>query len=147
MPHQVALTRPKAGKKLHNRIPSHEQSNVHKICYTSWRGLQLRSERHKGVHQQLDDSVEKEKDKWIQILKRILDVVLFCGQRGLAFRRESLKIGDPKNGNFLGIIEVLSHWDPILNDHVTKVKKSQEKKERLQVGIHYLSPETQNEFI
>ena len=46
---------------------------------------------------------------------------------------------------FLGLIELLSHWDPILKEHVLKVEESQQNGERLQV--HYLSIESQNEFI
>ena len=40
---------------------------------------------------------------------------------------------------------MLSHWDPILKVHVLKVEESQKKGIRLQV--HYLSNESQNEFI
>ena len=49
------------------------------------------------------------------------------------------------NGNLLGLIELLSHWDPILKEHVLKVEELQKNGERLQV--HYLSNESQNEFI
>ena len=67
------------------------------------------------------------------------------GERGIVLRVESQKIGDQNNGNFLGLIELLSHWDPILHEHVDKVRESQEKYTRLQV--HYLSADSQNEFI
>ena len=67
------------------------------------------------------------------------------GERGLAFRGENQRIGDPHNGNFLGILELLSHYDPILKEHLEKVKASQESQKRLQV--HYLSLDIQNEFI
>ena len=42
-------------------------------------------------------------DKWKQILHRILDVALFLGERGLAFRGKSQLVDDPTNGNFLGV--------------------------------------------
>ena len=42
-------------------------------------------------------------------------------------------------------MELISHYDPILEEHLNKVKTSQNSKCRLQV--HYLSPESQNEFI
>ena len=42
-------------------------------------------------------------------------------------------------------IELLSHWDPILKEHVLKIEGLQKKAERLQV--HYLSDESRNEFI
>ena len=71
--------------------------------------------------------------------------MIFCGQRSLSFLGTSKKIGDHDNGNFLGIIEVLSHWDLLLKSHVDKVKMAQDIGERLQA--HYLSPDSQNEFI
>ena len=49
-------------------------------------------------------------------------------------------IRDSNNGNFLGLIELLSRWDPILQEHVQNVKAHQGKGERLQVK--YLSPES-----
>jgi len=61
------------------------------------------------------------------LLQRILDVVMFLGERGLAFRGDSEKIGDTHNGNFLGIVELLARYDPLLQEHVGKVKSAQEK--------------------
>ena len=65
------------------------------------------------------------KKKWRDLLKRILDVILFLGQRGLALKGDSNLIGDPSNGNFLGILELLSHYDSTLKEHIEHVRKSQ----------------------
>ena len=78
--------------------------------------------------------------KWCNVLKRVFDVVLFLGKRGWAFSGSSRWIGDPNSGNFLDLTNLLSRWDPILQEHEQKVKEYQEKGERLQV--HYLSPES-----
>lgn len=68
------------------------------------------------------------------MLKRVIDVILFMGERGLAFCGSSQKIGC---GNFLGIIELLSHYDPLLREHVTKVPESKKIGKRL--SAHYIS--------
>ena len=47
--------------------------------------------------------------------------------------------------NFLGIIELISHYIPVLREHVTKVHESQKEGKRIQA--HYLSKDSQNEFI
>ena len=52
---------------------------------------------------------------------RILQVVLFLGERGLAFRGDSQRTGDPNNGNFLGILELIGQYDKILGGHLSKV--------------------------
>ena len=70
------------------------------------------------------------------LLTKILNVIVFLGERGLAFRGTSQRIGDVHNGNFLGLLELLANYDPLLQEHVIKVKLSQQRNERLQA--HYL---------
>ena len=72
-------------------------------------------------------------------------MTLFLGERGLAFRGKSQLVGDPKNGNFLGVLELIGRYNPVIGNHLGKVKESQTTHERLQV--HYLSANSQNEFI
>ena len=78
-------------------------------------------------------------------MKIIIDATLFIEERGLAFQSSSQRFGDSNNGNFFGLMELLSHRDPILKGHVLKAEVSQKMGERLQV--HYLSNVSQNEFI
>ena len=70
---------------------------------------------------QLNRSIENETAIWKALLHRILQVVLFLGERGLAFRGDSQRTGDPNNGNFLGILELIGQYDKILGDHLSKV--------------------------
>ena len=132
-------------RKLCDIIPEHERSNNHKHNYLSWRGYELRLKSSRCIEDSLSAQIEAEESKWYKILQRLIDIILFLGERGLAFRGSTYLIGSPQNGNFLGLIELLSHWDPILEDHVEKVKESQQKNERLQV--HYLSADSQNELM
>lgn len=67
---------------------------------------------------------------------------LFLASRNLPFRRTTDNLGDVRNGNFLGTLELLAHYDPLLSDHLQKV--SEKTGARM---THYLSPESQNEFI
>ena len=48
-------------------------------------------------------------------------------------------------GLFLGVLEVIASYDSTLKGHLDKVRLSQEDNTRQQV--HYLSPQSQNEFI
>lgn len=132
-------------KKLHDRITPHENSVNHKMCYVEWRCLESRIDSKTTVDMLLCDNIKNEADRWRQILRRILDVVIFLGERGLSFRGDSHLVGNPHNGNFLGILELLSNYDPLLKEHMSKVRESQSTHSRMQV--HYLSPDSQNEFI
>lgn len=132
-------------KKLYDKLPSHENNKEHIQCYLKWREFEIRIRNDCSIDQLVCEQIAYEISKWREILTRILDTILFLGERGLALRGESHIIGKPNNGNFLGILELISHYDPILRAHLDKVKISQELHQRLQV--HYLSPDIQNEFI
>ena len=93
----------------------------------------------------MDKEIAAKVKYWRDLLKRILAVAIFLGERGLAFRGSSNKIDDNNNGNFLGIIQLLAQFDPVLEEHVSKVKQSQKTGQRFQA--HYLSADSQNDFI
>ena len=126
-------------------VPMHDKSIIQRENYIRWREAELYQSSVASIDMQLNESIKSEKLKWREILKRIIDNILFLGERGLAFRGSTQKIGHPDNGNFLGIIELLANYDPVLREYVTKVAKSQKKKKRL--VVHYLSSDSQNEFI
>ena len=108
-------------KKLYDRIPEHQESISHN------KNLCCLEEFPKGygcsatISVQLNRSIENETAIWKALLHRILQVVLFLGERGLAFRGDSQRTGDPNNGNFLGILELIGQYDKILGDHLSKV--------------------------
>nr|XP_022907776.1 uncharacterized protein LOC111419224 [Onthophagus taurus] len=122
-------------KKLYDRIPVHESSNIHKANYVEWRQLESNLATNRTAGSLLAKQIQDEKQNWKDLLRRFLDVTLFLTERGLAFRGDSHEIGNPR----------ISHYDPLLAVHLEKVKRSQEKNYRLQV--HYLSADIQNEFI
>lgn len=105
----------------------------------------MRLNKASDIRSQIDQEVAGRTKYWKDLFQRLLSVTLFLAERGLPFRGESSKIGDPNNGNFLGVIELLSKYDPVLQEHVSKVKESQAEGKRLQA--HYLSWQSQNDFI
>ena len=65
----------------------------------------------------------------------------FCAERGLAFRGDNEIIGSPHNGNFLGILELISEYDPFLREHI------QSKGSRGKGNVSYLSSTIVEELI
>ena len=57
---------------------------------------------------------------WAQVLLRIVDVLKLLCQRGLSIRGKDSVIGSAQNGNYLGILELLSKYDPFLKNHIAK---------------------------
>ena len=111
----------------------------------AWWELERRLSSSQGIDHLMSSTLKSEVDKWQDLLHRLFDVTLFLGERGLAFQGDSSKIGDPHNGNFLSLLELLANYDSTMRHHLDKVKESQDRQERLQV--HYLSWFSQNEFI
>lgn len=75
--------------KLYTRIPEHENSRNHKLCYMDWRALKTNLSAHSTVNQLLERQLHDESEKLNKLLERLLDVILFISERGLAFRGDS----------------------------------------------------------
>ena len=90
----------------------HENSNAHNrnsvmssICLARKNG---RIDTH------LEIRFENEGSYWRKILQRVVAIVKFLSQRGLAIREHNEVYGSNNNGNFLGIIELLAQLDPFI---------------------------------
>ena len=118
----------KGWRKLKDRIPGHGNSNPHKENYIAWIQAMEADLSASSIENYFTPNL---------MLSHILNVILFLSERGLAFRRTSERIGDIHDGISLGIFEFLSKYDPILADHVERVRNTQENNIRFQV--HCLS--------
>ena len=54
------------------------------------------------------------------VLKRAVSVIKFIAERGLAFRGDTELFGSSRNGNFLGILELISQYDDFFARHIGK---------------------------
>lgn len=125
---------------LNPYIPDHEKSKSHLNNFISWKELEKRIHMGVTIDCEFEKSIEKEKEKWRNILRIIIDVILFCSKNNLALRGTTEKIGDLNSGIFLQLIELISHYSPILAQHVQEVKQSN-------FSTSYFSPSIQNEII
>lgn len=75
-----------------------------------------------------------------KVLVRIVSIVKFLAKRNLAFRGTNSRLYENGNGNFLGLIELLAEFDPIVQDHVQRITNDD-------MHFHYLGNKIQNELI
>ena len=129
--HCIALSWRENGEKVKENCWCLVLPKKHCIAL-SWRELQTRLQMHPGVGVMVEERFLSEIVQWEKLLCRIIDLTIFLGERGLAFCCSSLRIGDVHNGNFLGILELLAHYDQLLQKHISKVKTSKQTGERLQ---------------
>lgn len=74
------------------------------------------------IDQKLTEQAEDEAKTYGEILRRLISVIVFISERGLAFRGENETFGSPKNGYYLGILELIAKYDHFLNDHIKKME-------------------------
>lgn len=132
-------------QRLHYKIPEHEYSISHAQCYVQWCQMKVSLTSQSNVDGLLMQINKSRTEQRKQVFRWILDVTLFLGETGLAFRGDTHLVGDSGNGNFLWILDLIGRYNSIMRDHLTKVKNSRRAHQRLQA--HYLSADSQNEFI
>ncbi|XP_013776349.1 uncharacterized protein LOC106461103 [Limulus polyphemus] len=130
--------------KTHERISVHENAKNHQEYFTQWNEMERNVAENRGViDAELQSQIEKKKQKWRDILTRILHCIKFFATQNLALRghRESLQPDDDSNmGNFIGLLKLLAIFDPVMTGHPTRVESHPG-------STSYLSPGVQDEFI
>jgi len=124
---------------LSKTLQHHETSGYHINAYLLWNELASRLRLGKTIDRTLQRAIDAEKAHWRSVLMRVIDCILFLAERNLPLRGKNAKLGDPKNGNFLGVLEVIARYDVTLAEHLRKVASKE--------TTGYLSWCTQNEFL
>jgi hypothetical protein len=125
-------------KHASERISQHENSNNHLEAITILAKLGMTQGR---IDQALVREEAEQAQYWRKVLMRVVSTIKFIAERGLAFRGDDELIGSPRNGNFLGNLELLTEYDPFLSAHL---------KETANKGsghVNYLSSTICNELI
>ncbi|XP_066354822.1 uncharacterized protein [Miscanthus floridulus] len=107
---------------------------------TAWYELRNKLQTDQTIDKAAQRQLEKEKDHWRKVLFRIVGIVKFLAKHNLAFRGSNSKLYDDSNGNFLGLVEMLAEFDPVIQEHVRRITNDE-------THVHYLGPRIQNELI
>lgn len=103
--------------KSKERLDQHEKSNDHLDNLQVYTSRILKIGR---IDIELQKQISTEKGYWIKVLQRIISAIKFLATRELAFRGTHERIGEKHNGNYLGLLELISEYDPFLKDHINK---------------------------
>lgn len=118
--------------KLNPKVDDHQKSPEHKKNFDSWKKLTMSLNASNTIDKELQKQIEVEKQRWRDILTRILDALLFLAKQNLGIRAHR------EGGNFIELLKLISKYDPVMREHFVAIRDS---------NISYLSPEIQNEFI
>ncbi|MFS7941976.1 putative transcription factor and/or regulators TTF-type(Zn) family [Helianthus anomalus] len=122
------------------RLKEHEVGLEHFKNMNEWFELRQRLKCKETIDKGAYEHFRKEKDYWKQVILRIIALVKFLAKYGLAFRGSNEKLYQKGNGNFLGLVEMLEEFDPIMKEHVRRVLNEE-------CHVHFLSHNIQNELI
>ncbi|KFM73429.1 Zinc finger MYM-type protein 1, partial [Stegodyphus mimosarum] len=129
--------------KKPEKVTAHENSQRHRNSFTTWKEMERGLMKKESlIDAQLQNQIATEKEKWRQILKRMLCCILHLAKQNMALRghRESITESERNAGNLIELLKLIAEFDPIMKGHVSYVQQNPG-------STTYLSPEIQNEFI
>jgi len=127
-------------KHVDKRIEEHGVSVDHTKNMNQWFEMRKRLERNETIDKVVFEHFKKERDYWKEIICRLISLVKFLTKHGLAFRGSNEKLYQKSNEIFLGLIEVLEEFDPVMREHMRRIMN-------IELHIHYIGHKTQNELI
>ena len=98
-------------------ISDHETMATHRNATLT---LRKRGKTDTNIDAHLDEQCISERQYAKAVLHRIFATIRFLAERGLPFRGHDQDIGSPSNGHFLGTLELLAKFDPLLDHHIHK---------------------------
>lgn len=104
-------------KNAHAKLKEHENSICHR---NSMMALKSRGQVTGQIDKELIQQMEAETAYWRKVLLRVVTVVRTLAARGLPFRGHIEKFGNPHNGNYMMLLEMIANYDDFLASHIAQ---------------------------
>lgn len=125
---------------LSESIKSHENSCAHIKNYQCWLEAESRLKGQTSIDKLEQIVIKKESERWCEVLNRLMNIILYLTENNSAFRGSSDKLYTDNNGKYLGLIELIAKFDPVMRDHVDRIL-------RKEIKDHYCGKNIANELI
>ncbi|XP_065678240.1 uncharacterized protein LOC136093203 [Hydra vulgaris] len=129
-------------KNLIRALTMHEKSVNHRNAFRAWKELDIRLKQKKTIDAKYQRIMDMELQHWREVIKRIMSIIKLLASQCLAFRGSTEHLFQPNNGNFLKLVELLSEFDPVMEEHIRRIQRESDK-----WSVTYLSNNIQDELI
>ena len=89
----------------------------------------------------MQNLMNKEKNRWREILQSVVAVIKFLRKQNLPFRGHREDCNSRNQGNFLETLKLLANYSTVINEHIFGTRLSKK------CMTTYLLPTIQNELI
>ena len=120
----------------------HKRSGDHFAAMQSYLVRRQQSKCQNTIETVMQRNFNAEVKHWRDVLTRLISFIKFLAEHDIAIRGTGGHecLGDPKNGPFLSLVELVASYVPVLSEHVPKVKAQE-------ISHHYMSKDVHNEYI
>ena len=87
-------------RNIGKRLKSHESSNEHLMYMSKWIELDMRLHKNETIDKSVQEQINREKEHWKRVLRRIMAVLKTLAKNNLAFRGDNEKIYQERNEIF-----------------------------------------------
>lgn len=127
-----------SSKNVYKSVEIHENSTHHELAAKA----AFQSQKGYDISNLLNTNQTKKQESEIQtrrlVIQRLIDIVLFIGRQGIAYRGDKAEVAYAldslqNHGNFLELVMLVANYDVIMQSHVKKCIEDS-KKNRIKIN-------------
>jgi hypothetical protein len=69
--------------------------------------------------------IQKESERWKNVLTGLMNITLYFAENNMAFRGLSDKLYTHNNGTYLGLVQLLAKFHPVMQKHTSRILKGE----------------------
>jgi hypothetical protein len=106
-------------------LKCHESGNSHMKLYQKWIDAESRLKGGITIDKLEQILIQKQPERWKNVLTRLINITLYLAENNMAFRGLSDKLYIHNNGKYLGLIQSLAKFDPVMQKHISHILKGE----------------------